>query len=160
MLDGKHVWQQEEEIKEDSSTVPMIQEQLFISELFKDIQDAILLIFHYRTMLFFRATSSSTFTMSDVLSICILLEVKVRAKDRQYSSRKDPKVIDLNVPHHAQYLQNAWKRHQDAENWVNINLAIKKGLTLYQTRSNAIILQETLPAYCIPKVVRMKNGEV
>ena len=28
------------------------------------------------------------------------------------------------------------------------------------TRSNAIILQETLPAYCIPKVVRLKTGEV
>ena len=39
-------------------------------------------------------------------------------------------------------------------------LAIKKGLTFYQTRSNAIILQETLPAYCIPKVVRMETGEV
>ena len=25
---------------------------------------------------------------------------------------------------------------------------------------HAIILQETLPAYCIPKVVRMKTGEV
>ena len=35
----------------DSSTVLMIQEQLFISELFKDIQDGILLIFHCRTML-------------------------------------------------------------------------------------------------------------
>ena len=42
----------------------------------------------------------------------------------------------------------------------DINLAIKKGLTFYQTRSNAIILQETLPACCIPKVVRMKTGEV
>ena len=37
--------------KGDSSTVLMIQEQLFISELFKDIQDAILLILHCRTML-------------------------------------------------------------------------------------------------------------
>ena len=46
---GKYAWQ-EEEIKEDSSTVLMLQEQLFISELFMDIQDAILLIFHYRTM--------------------------------------------------------------------------------------------------------------
>ena len=44
--------------------------------------------------------------------------------------------------------------------WDDINLAIEKGLTCYQTRSNAIILQETLPAYCIPKVVRMKTGEV
>ena len=75
-------------------------------------------------------------------------------------SHKDPKVIDLNVPRHAQYLHNAWKRHQDAVYWVDINLAIRKGLTFYQTRSNAIILQETLPAYCIPRVVRMKTGDV
>ena len=44
--------------------------------------------------------------------------------------------------------------------WVDINLALRKGLKLYQTRSNAIILHETLPAYCIPKVVRMETGEV
>ena len=75
-------------------------------------------------------------------------------------SHKDLKVIDLNVPRHAQNLNNAWKRHQDAIFWVDINLAIEKGLTFYQTRSSAIILQETLPAYCIPKVVRMKTGEV
>ena len=41
----------EEEQKGDSSTVLTIQEQLFISELFKDIQNAVSLIFHYRTML-------------------------------------------------------------------------------------------------------------
>ena len=41
-----------------------------------------------------------------------------------------------------------------------MNLAIEKGLKFCQTRSNAIILQETLPAYCIPKVVRMEIGEV
>ena len=44
--------------------------------------------------------------------------------------------------------------------WVDINLALKKGLKFYQTRSNANIINETLPAYCIPKVVRMENGEV
>ena len=33
-------------------------------------------------------------------------------------------------------------------------------MTFYQTRSNAIILQGILPAYCIPKVVRLKTGEV
>ena len=69
-------------------------------------------------------------------------------------------MIDLNVPRHAQYLHKAWKRHQDTVFWVDINLAFKKGLTFYQTRSNAIILQETFPAYCIPKVVRMETGEV
>ena len=44
--------------------------------------------------------------------------------------------------------------------WVDIDLAIRKGLTFYQTRSNAIILQGTLPVFCIPKVVRLKTGEV
>ena len=44
--------------------------------------------------------------------------------------------------------------------WVDINLALRKGLKFYQTQSNAIISQETLPACCIPKVVRMETGEV
>ena len=80
--------------------------------------------------------------------------------DPRDKSHKDPDEIDLNVLRHAQYLHNAWKRHQDAVYWVDIDLAIEKGLTLYQTRSNAIILQEKLPAYCIPKVVRLKSGDV
>ena len=75
-------------------------------------------------------------------------------------NHKDPDTIDLSVPRHAQYLHNAWKKHQGAVYWVDINLAIEKGLKFYQTRSNAITLQETLPAYCIPKVVRIKTGEV
>ena len=41
-----------------------------------------------------------------------------------------------------------------------LDLAIREGLPFYQTRSNAIILQGTLPAYCIPKVERLKTGEV
>ena len=52
------------------------------------------------------------------------------------------------------------KRHQDAVFWVDIDLAISEGITFYQTRSNAITLQGTLPAYCIPKVVRLKTGEL
>ena len=47
---GQHAWQQEEEQKEDISIAMIFQEQLFISELFKDIQEVILLILHYRTM--------------------------------------------------------------------------------------------------------------
>ena len=80
--------------------------------------------------------------------------------DPRDKNHKDPDTIELSVPRHAQYLHEAWKRHQDAENWVDINLALRKGLQFYQTRSNAIILQETLPAYCIPKVVRLKIGDV
>ena len=75
--------------------------------------------------------------------------------------RTNPETIDLSVPRLAQYMHTAWKRLY----WVHINLAMKNGLNFYQTRSNAIILHETLPTYCIPKVVvpkvvRMETGEV
>ena len=69
--------------------------------------------------------------------------------DPRDKSNKDLDVIDLSVPRHAQYLHKAWKKHQDTVYWVDIDLAIRKGLTFYQTRSNAIILQGTLPANCI-----------
>ena len=78
--------------------------------------------------------------------------------DPRDKGHQDPAKIDFNEPRRAQYLHSAWKKHQDAEKWVDIDLAIQKGLTFYQTRSNAIILQGTLPAYCIPKVVRLKTG--
>ena len=80
--------------------------------------------------------------------------------DPRDKNHKDPEKIDLSVPSRAQYLHNAWKRHQDAIYCVDINFAIRKRLTFYQTRSNAIILQGILPAYCISKVVRLKTGEV
>ena len=80
--------------------------------------------------------------------------------DPMDKNHKDPDKIDLEAPRLAQYMHKAWKKHQNTVYWVDINLAQKKGLKFYQTRSNAIILQETLPAYCIPKVVRMETGEV
>ena len=80
--------------------------------------------------------------------------------DPRDKSHKGPDEIDLSVPRRAQYLNNAWKKHQDAVYWVDISLAIWKGLTFYQTRSNAIILPGILPAHCIPKVERLKTGEV
>ena len=44
--------------------------------------------------------------------------------------------------------------------WVDIKLAQPKGFKFYQTRSNAIILYDTLPACCIPKAVMMGSGEI
>ena len=79
--------------------------------------------------------------------------------DPRDESHKDPEYIDFSVPRLARYLHSAWKRHQDAVFWVDIDLAIKEGLTFYQTRSNAIILQGTLPAHCILKFERLKTGE-
>ena len=75
--------------------------------------------------------------------------------DLRNEGHKDLENIDLNVPRRAQYLHSAMKKHQDAVYWVDIDLAIRKGLTFYQTRSNAIILQGTFPAYYVPKVVSL-----
>ena len=80
--------------------------------------------------------------------------------DPRNTDHEDPEHIDFSVPRRAQYVHSAWKRHQDAVFWVDMDLAIREGLTFYQTRSNAIILQGTLPAYCCPKVERLKTGEV
>ena len=53
-----------------------------------------------------------------------------------------------------------WRKHQNTVNWDDFRLAQKKGLKFYQTRSNAIILYNTLPAYCIPKAIKMETGEI
>ena len=73
---------------------------------------------------------------------------------------KDPYKLDLTQPRLAWYKQKTWKRHHDTVYWVDTKLAQRKGLKFYQTRSNAIILYDTLPAYCIPKVVVMESGEI
>ena len=79
--------------------------------------------------------------------------------DPRSEDHKDPEYTDFSAPRLARYMHRAWKRHQDAVFWVDIDLGIREGLMFYQTRSNAIILQGTLPAHCISKVERLKSGE-
>ena len=73
---------------------------------------------------------------------------------------KDPHDFDLTKPCLASYKQKKWRRHQDTVYWVDIQLAQRKGLKFYQTGCNAIILDDTLPANCISKVVVMEPGEI
>ena len=80
--------------------------------------------------------------------------------DPMNKEHKDPNEIDLEAPRLAWYHQKNWKKHQDTVYWVDIKLAQQKGFKFYQTRSNAIILYDTPPAFCIPKVVRMETVEV
>ena len=80
--------------------------------------------------------------------------------DPRDENHRDPENIDYSVPRHARYVHKAWKRHQDAVFWVDIDLGIKEGFVFYQTRSNAIVLQGTLPAHSIVKVKRLKTGEM
>ena len=176
MIDGRHAWQQEEEEKRryqyctDVSGIivylralqrhsrrnlidPLLQDNVVIQRGFFQqkyhIGCAFNLHFIINNGLIPGGQNSSK------RQTVFFLPVDPRDKEH-----KDPETIDLNVPRRAQYLHSAWKKHQDAVYWVDIDLAIRKGLTFYQTRSNAIILQGTLPAYCIPKVVRLKTGEV
>ena len=46
--------------------------------------------------------------------------------DLRNNDHKDPEKIDLNVPRRAQYLHNAWKKHQDAVFWVEKILQFEK----------------------------------
>ena len=75
-------------------------------------------------------------------------------------NHKDPQELDFSAQRLAWYKQKTWKRHQDTVYWVDVQLAQRKGLKFFQTRSNAIILLDTLPAYCISKVVVMKSEEI
>ena len=53
-----------------------------------------------------------------------------------------------------------WKKHQNTVYSVDIKVAQQKGFKFYQKRFNAIILCDTLPAYCIPKAILMETGEI
>ena len=72
----------------------------------------------------------------------------------------DPNIIDLEAPRLARYKQKEWKKHQDTVYWVDIKFAQQKGFKFNQTRSNVIILYDTLPAYCIPKAFMMETGDI
>ena len=77
-----------------------------------------------------------------------------------HENYQDPKELDLTKPRLASYKQKKWKGHQDTVYWVDIQLAQRKGLKFYQTRCNAIILYDTIPACCVSKVVVMESGAI
>ena len=57
---------------------------------------------------------------------------------------------DLDEPRIAPY-KNTWRPHQNKVYGCNLKIAQKKGLQLYQTRSHATVLYNTLTATCIEK---------
>ena len=70
MKSGRVQWQEAVETRKDFNTVLIRQDKkFFTSELFKVIQDTILLILHYWTKQKFRTISSSTFITLDVQSV-------------------------------------------------------------------------------------------
>ena len=174
---GRKLWQEEEETRKDASIVPIHQgKKFFTSELFKVIQDAVSLILLYRTMLSFRATSSSTFIMSDVQSIYIpssirdwYPEVKIWTTDRQYSFcrwipwTRITRILTRSTWMHRVMHNTCIKHGRNIKTRYIGSTSIllwRKDWSSIKHDLNAIIHHETLPAYCIPKVVRMETGEV
>ena len=56
--------------------------------------------------------------------------------DPRDKNHKDPEDIDFSVPRRAKYVHSAWKKHQDAVFWVNIDLAIRKGFTFLSSKEH------------------------
>ena len=79
-----------------------------------------------------------------------------KSMDPTNMEHRDPNMIDLEAPRLAWYHQKKWKKHQNTVYLVDIKLAQKKGFKFFQMR-NAIILHDTLRAFCIPKANMMET---
>ena len=80
--------------------------------------------------------------------------------DPMNKEHRDPNNIDLEAPRLSWYKQKKWKKQQNTVYWVDTKRAQQKGFKFYQTRSNAIIFYDTLPAYCFPKAILMETGGI
>ena len=175
MIDGKLDWLQAEDPNEDISIALIIWDQSFYLRALQGhsggnvidltLQDNVLIGFGIFPYIYH---VGSKFNLYSIISnglipggqnLCRRQFVFLLLVDPRKEDHKDPEHIDYSAPRLARYLQSAWKRHQDAVFWVDIDLGIREGLMFYRTRSNAIILQGTLPGHCIVKVERLKNGE-
>ena len=140
---------------------------------FKDTQEKNSLIHYSKTLYCYQMTSPSTSTTSGSPTRCIPL-FKVDLIPGGRSNRKNRQsvfftavnpidvqpdrrkvVYDLNKPRIAPYKQT-WRSHHNTVFWCNLQLAQRQGFRFYRTRSHAIILFYTQPAFCI---VYMKTGE-
>ena len=55
--------------------------------------------------------------------------------------------------------KNTWKRCQNTVFWCNLKLSLQRALQFYQTRSNAVILFDTLLAEFVEKAICMKTKD-
>ena len=114
---GRKAWQEEEETRKYISAVLILLEQLCISELFKDIQDAVL---YYRSFVTWQCDCSEQFLPVHLsCRMCINLHSIINSGlipgrqnfsnrqtvfflpvDPMDKNHKDPDTIDLSVPRH------------------------------------------------------------
>ena len=149
---GRKAWQEEEETRKDNSTVLIRQDVVIPDGCFQ-------YIYHVGCAINVHSIINSGLIPGGQ-NLSKRQTIFFTSVDPMNKEHKDPDVFDLDAPRLAQYMHKAWKKHQNTVYWLDIKFAQQKGLKFYQTRSNAIILSDTLPAYCIPKVVPSETGEV
>ena len=167
MKSGRASWRKEEETRKKSilyrsfrrnslppsSSSPSLQDNVFIPDDFVEY------IYHIGCAINLHSIINSGLIPGgqNLSKRQIVFFLLVNLMDKE---NKDPEKVDLEAPRLARYMHTAWKKHQNTVHWVDIKLAQKNGLKYYQTPSNAIILYNTLPTYCIPKPIRMETGEI
>ena len=66
--------------------------------------------------------------------------------DPRNEDHQGPDYIDFSAPRLACYMHRAWKRHQDAVFWVDIDLGIREGLiSLRQDRTQLFFKEHFQP---------------
>ena len=168
---------QERERKQENIPVLycFVRSNIVLPSSSRSIQDAVSLIVICRTVLFSRAASSSTFIMSDVQSICIpssirdcYLEVKNWATDSILSAcgshGQKPQGSCYDRTWINRVMQNTCIQHGRD---IRTQYIGSTSILLWGKGWHSIRLDRTLPFFtkhapvcCIPKVVRMENGEV
>ena len=119
MIFGRHAWQQEEEQKGDISTAalqghsgrnltdPSLQDNVIIQSGFFQHIYHIGCVFNLHSIINNGLIPGGQ--NSSKRQTVFFLPIDPRDKGHQV-----PEKIDLSVPRRAQYLHNAWKKHQDA----------------------------------------------
>ena len=162
--------------KESSIAWTPIHLKLFCTfEQFKAILEVHISILHCKTTCCYQMTSPSTsITLEALTTYALYHPVGIDSGWRKRQERVTCGVLygrKPDVRRSAQRsrvrpdesqncsVQKLWKIHQNTVYWCKWKVAQKKELQFYQTRSNAIILYNTLPAICIETVVYMKSRE-
>ena len=142
MIDGKLVWLQAEDPNEDISIALIIWNRFFYLRALQGhsgsnlidptLQDNVLIgtgIFPYIYHV------GCAFNLHSIIDKGLVLGGQNLSKrqtvfflpvDPRDESHRDPEYIDFSVPRLARYMHKAWKRHQDAVFWVDIDLAISE----------------------------------
>ena len=159
---GRARWQEAEARRKDFNTVLIRQDKKFFTRTLQghsgrnpidsSLQDNVLFpnnffeyIYHIGCAVSLHSITNSGLIAGGQNSSIERQTAFFTAVNPMNKNHKDPQVLDLTKPRLALYKQK-WKRHQDTVYWVDFQLAQRKGLKFYQTRSNAIILLRHAPS--------------